>query len=120
MNILFVDDAPLLRQLYRLGLSRQGHRVLTAGGGVEAIAAVRGEDFDIIIMDLDMPRMNGWEAIHQIRALPKGKNSSIIIFTARHLLLSPDQIHQCGADGVLNKPLTPQELLSHVAQLVSH
>ena len=51
MNILFVDDKPTLRQLYRLGLKRYGHHVSTAGGGIEAIQAVRGENFDMIIMD---------------------------------------------------------------------
>jgi len=120
MNILFVDDKPVLRQLYRLGLKRYGHHVSTAGGGVEAIQAVRGENFDMIIMDLDMPHMNGWEAVRKIRALPRGKKVSIVIFTAKHLMLSPDQIHQTGADGVLIKPLTPQELLSHVSKMVIH
>lgn len=120
MNILFVDDKPVLRQLYRLGLKRYGHHVSTAGGGVEAIQAVRGENLDMIIMDLDMPQMDGWEAVSKIRTLPRGKKVSIVIFTAKHLLLSQDQIHQSGADGILNKPLTPQELLSYVSQMVIH
>jgi CheY-like chemotaxis protein len=120
MNILFVDDKPTLRHLYQLGLRRFGHHVSTAGGGIEAIQAVRGEDFDMIIMDLDMPRMNGWEAVRRIRALPHGKKSSIVIFTAEHLGLSQDQIHQCGADGVLTKPLTPKELLFYVSQMGFH
>jgi CheY-like chemotaxis protein len=120
MNILFVDDKPVLRQLYRLGLTRYGHHVSTAVGGVEAIQAVRGENFDMIIMDLDMPCMDGWEAVRKIRSLPRGKKVSIVIFTAKHLALSPDQIHQTGADGVLIKPLTPKELLSHVSQMVVH
>ena len=120
MNILFVDDKPTLRQLYRLGLKRYGHHVATADGGSEAIEAVREESFDIIIMDLDMPKMNGWEAVRKIRALPQGKKVSIVIFTAKHVVLSPDQIQEIGADGVLNKPLTPKELLSHVSQMVFH
>jgi len=119
MNILFVDDKPTMRQLYRLGLKRLGHHVSTAGGGSEAIQAVRGENFDMIIMDLDMPNMSGWEAVRRIRAMPHGKTVSIVIFTAKHLVLSPDQIHQSGADGVLNKPLTPKELLSNVSQMAS-
>ena len=120
MNILFVDDKPTLRHLYRLGLKRYGHHVSTAGGGSEAIQAVRGENFDMIIMDLDMPNMNGWEAVRKIRALPKGKKTSIVIFTAKHLVLSPDQISKSGADGVLSKPLTPKELLSHVSKMAVH
>ena len=120
MNILFVDDKPTLRQLYRLGLKRYGHHVATAGGGREAIQAVRGENFDMIIMDLDMPHMSGWEAVRKIRNLPHGKNAAIVIFTAKHLVLSPDQIEQSGVDGILNKPLTPKELLSNVSQLASH
>ncbi|MEO6908908.1 MAG: response regulator, partial [Abditibacteriaceae bacterium] len=120
MNILFVDDKPTLCQLYRLGLKRYGHHVSIAGGGSEAIQAVRGEKFDMIIMDLDMPSMNGWEAVRKIRALRKGKRVSIVIFTAKHLVLSPNQIQQNGADGVLSKPLTPKELLSHVSKIVIH
>lgn len=120
MHILFVDDKPTLRQLYRLGLKRYGHHVSTASGGIEAIQAVRGGNFDMIIMDLDMPRMNGWEAVRKIRALPRGEKIPIVIFTAKHLMLSPDQVHQTGADGVLIKPLTPQELLSYVSKMVVH
>jgi two-component system alkaline phosphatase synthesis response regulator PhoP len=120
MNILFVDDIPALRRLYQLGLSRQGHHVATAAGGGEAIQAVRGNVFDIIIMDLEMPRMNGWEAIRKIRALPQGQKTFIVIFTSAHLLLPPEQMHQKGADGILNKPLTPRELLTYVSQMGHH
>lgn len=118
MNILFVDDKPTLRQLYQLGLKRYGHHVLTASSGKEAIRAVRGEGFDIIIMDLDMPNMNGGMAIHQIRTLPHGKKPFVVIFTAKHVSLSANQVSQIGANIVLEKPLTPKELLSHVSKMV--
>ena len=120
MNILFVDDKPILRELYRLGLTRCGHCVATAGGGREAIQAVLGTNFDMIIMDVDMPKMNGWEAVRRIRALPHGKRAAIIIFTASNVTLSQNQIHKKGADGLLNKPLTPKELLSHASQMALH
>lgn len=120
MKILFVDDQATLRKLYQLGLTRQGHCVLTADGGRAAIHAVRGQNFDIIIMDMEMPQMNGWEAIQRIRKLPYGKKSSIIIFTAQHLVLSSEQIRQTGISGILNKPLTPGELWIHVSQMKRH
>jgi len=120
MNILFVDDQENLRLLYQLGLTQKGHRVFTAGGGHEAVLAVRGQSFDIIIMDLEMPHMDGWEAVQKIRTLPSGKNTSIIIFTSQPLVLSSHQIHQRGISGVLNKPLTPAELLTYVSQIVLH
>lgn len=117
MRILFVDDKADLRYLFQLGLAKPGHLVSTADDGMEAIAEIKAHDFDIIIMDIEMPRMNGWEAIRRIRTLPRGKKISIVIFTSKFLKLSPQQIQQSGANGILNKPMTPGEVLAYVSQM---
>jgi CheY-like chemotaxis protein len=81
MKILFVDDMPDTRMLFSIAFERQGHLTRAAADGMEAVEAVRGEPFDAIVMDVEMPRMNGWDATRHIRQMPNGQNVPILIFT---------------------------------------
>ena len=81
MKILFVDDAPDLRSLYSYAFRLEGHSTVLAANGVEAVEAVRGEAFDAIIMDVGMPRMNGYETARRIRARDWAGSAIIIAVT---------------------------------------
>ncbi len=82
MRILFVDDMRDTRELFRMALQLQGVETRLAEDGQEAVFAVREESFDAIIMDVEMPRMNGWDATRAIRLLENGRDIPIIMFTA--------------------------------------
>ncbi len=117
MKILFVDDAPDTRMLFSLAFEQQGHPTQVAADGMEAIEAVRNESFDAIIMDVEMPRMNGWEATRHIRQMANGQNSPILMFTGYTEELT--KVAEVGANGLALKPLLPQELLSRLMKLQS-
>jgi CheY-like chemotaxis protein len=120
MRILFVDDLSDTRELFRLALSLQGHAVHLAANGLEAVAAVQNNSgFDVIIMDIEMPEMNGWDAVRAIRNLPPGKDVPIVMFTAYGNGVTLKLAQQVGANSVLHKPISPQELISHVQQLAA-
>jgi CheY-like chemotaxis protein len=120
MRILFVDDLPDTRELFRLALSLQGHIVQLAANGIEAIAAVKNQEpFSVIIMDIEMPEMNGWDAVREIRTLPQGERVPIVMFTAYGNGVTLRLAQQVGANSVLHKPISPQELLSHVQQIAA-
>ena len=70
MRILFVDDAPDTRCLFDMAFKIEGHSTRLAADGAEAVQAVEEELFDAIVMDIEMPRMNGWVATDHIRHIP--------------------------------------------------
>lgn len=120
MRILFVDDLKDARELFRIAFSMQGHTVQLSANGLEAVAAVeRGGEFDVIVMDVEMPEMNGWDAVRTIRAMPRGANIPIVMFTAYGNGVTLKLAQEVGANGILHKPLSPQELISKVAQLAA-
>jgi CheY-like chemotaxis protein len=117
MRILFVDDVPDTRFIFRTSLELNGHKVRLAPDGAEAIAAVNEEPFDAIVMDLAMPELDGWTAISAIRQLPLGTDVPIIIFTAHFQRHLHERALQLGVNHVLQKPIAPSELLLALEQL---
>lgn len=118
MRILFVDDLEDARELFRLALSMHGHSVQLASNGREAVNLVQNsEPFDAVIMDVEMPEMNGWDAVRAIRSLPQGINLPIVMFTAYGSGVTQKLAEEAGADKVLHKPLSPHDVLAQVTQL---
>jgi CheY-like chemotaxis protein len=104
--VLVVDDVPANRLVTCAMLDAAGHEAIAVCDGAEAVAAVEREDFDAVLMDVQMPGMDGLEASRRIRALPAPRGRvPIIALTAAAL---PDQIEACraaGMDGHLAKPV---------------
>jgi len=117
MHILFVDDMPDTRDVFRIAFGIHGHQTRVAGNGFDAVSAVREEPFDVIIMDVEMPGMNGWETVRQIRELGNGHAVPIVMFTAYSSREDHDKAREAGANDVLQKPMLPQDLISYVEKL---
>ena len=117
MRILFVDDLPDTRDVFRLAFGIQGHSTRLASNGREAVEAVKEEAFDAIIMDVEMPEMNGFDAVRHIRDLEAGAHVPIIMFTAYGDQETSNKAGEVGADLLLHKPILPQELLSKIEGL---
>ncbi len=114
MRILFVDDVVENRQLFSLAFGMEGHTTRLAADGMEAVQAVSDELFDAIVMDVGMPRMDGWEATRRIRKMPQGATVPIYMFTGFSGDNDLDEAHKAGATGLLRKPLAPHRLLMHI------
>lgn len=111
MHILFVDDTSDTRDIFRLAFEMAGHTARLVSNGADAVQAVREELFDVIVLDVEMPRMNGWDAAHEIRALENGATVPIVMFTAHHGADEKRKAKRSGANFVLHKPVLPQEML---------
>lgn len=114
-TILVVDDTASLRRMVTSYLTQEGFRVVTAADGHEALLVARHEQPDLIILDLMMPNMGGYEFI---RAYTKGGEAPIIVLTAK--LEENDKVLglELGADDYVTKPFSPRELTARVrAQL---
>ena len=117
MKILFVDDVPDTRMLFSFAFEMHGHPTKVASDGVEAVEAVRNEAFDAIVMDVEMPRMSGWDATRHIRQMANGQNVPILMFTGYNE--DHSKALEAGANGLALKPLAPQELLSRIMKFQS-
>ena len=108
--MLIVDDSPDARALYREYLEFCGFRVETAADGEEALAKVRIEWPAVILMDLAMPKMDGWEAIRQLRADPTTIETPIVALSTFAFGDEPDRARAAGADLCLTKPCLPSQV----------
>jgi two-component system response regulator VicR len=117
--ILCVEDEPEMIDLIRLILGRRGFEVKGATGGVEGLKMVREEHPDLVLLDLMMPDMDGWEVYQQIKADEKTKNIPVIVVTAK--AQSIDKVlglHIAKVDDYIAKPFSPQDLLNSVEKVL--
>ncbi|MER3414743.1 MAG: hypothetical protein C4297_00820 [Gemmataceae bacterium] len=112
LRILLAEDSPTNQKLVVSLLHKRGHVVVVAGTGAEAVAAVSRQPFDVILMDLQMPDMDGLDATRAIRKLEEGsgRHTPIIALTAHALKGDKERCLQAGMDGYLAKPLRAVEL----------
>ena len=105
--VLVVDDSDDARMLYGDYLEMSGFRVVTADNGEQAIAAARAEWPAVILMDVSMPKTDGWDAIQRLRADPLTADIPIVVLSAFALGPEPLRAREAGADLCLSKPCLP-------------
>ena len=111
LQILVAEDNPVNRQLVVRLLERRGHRTTVAATGREVLAALDQRRFDVVLMDIEMPEMDGVAATRAIRERePAGQHLPIVALTAHALKGSRERYLNAGMDAYLAKPLDPQEL----------
>ena len=114
-RILVVDDEERIRQMIKKYANFEGHEVVEAADGMEAVKLCKEQDFDIVIMDVMMPELDGFSACREIR---KFKNVPMLMLSARGE--EYDKIHgfELGIDDYVVKPFSPKELMMRVAAIV--
>lgn len=113
-KILVVDDNFQNRELARATLEDEGHDVVLAIDGTEALAAFEREHPDCVLLDVRMPGLDGFAVCTRIRALPEGRDVPIVFLTALRDIDTFDQALRAGGDDFLTKPVRPTELLVRV------
>ena len=118
-SILCIEDETEMIDLIRLILGRRGYEVRGAPSGIEGLKMIRESKPDLILLDLMMPQMDGWEVYQQIKAEEKTRNIPVIVVTAK--AQSIDRVlglHIAKVDDYIAKPFSPQELLSSVEKVL--
>jgi signal transduction histidine kinase/CheY-like chemotaxis protein len=112
LRVLVTEDNPVNQRLIVRLLEKRGHRVALADNGRQALAALEKESFDLVLMDVQMPEMDGFEATSAIRTREKsiGSHQTIIALTAHAMKGDREECLARGMDGYLTKPIRPQEL----------
>jgi len=117
-RILCIEDEPEMIDLIRLILGRKGFDVHGASGGIEGIKQVREMKPDLVLLDLMMPDMDGWEVYQQMKAEPTTREIPVIVVTAKAQNIDKVLgLHIAKVDDYIAKPFSPQELLDSVEKV---
>ena len=117
-RILVVDDEADIVALVAYHLAKSGYRVSTAGSGTEALDAARRERPALIVLDLMLPGISGYEVLEQLRASDATRDIAVLMLTARREEADRIQGLSLGADDYLTKPFSPQELVLRVGAIL--
>jgi pilus assembly protein CpaE len=118
-KILIVDDDLDTLRLVGLMLQHQGYRIAAASGGIQAITLAQSEKPDLILLDIMMPEMDGYEVARKLRTDPATNSMPIIMFTAKTQVDDKVAGFEAGADDYLTKPTQPRELFAHVKAVLA-
>jgi CheY-like chemotaxis protein len=118
-KVLIVDDDVQTLRLVGLMLERQGYKILAANTGSQAIQMARTEHPDVIVLDIMMPDMDGYEVTRRLRQDAETSNIPILMFTAKSQVEDKVSGYESGADDYLTKPIHPAELTAHLRALLS-
>jgi CheY-like chemotaxis protein len=117
-KILIVEDNPENWDMLSRRLTRRGFKVVVARDGVEGVAMSRSESPDVILMDMNLPGLDGWEATRQIRATPETKALPIIALTAHGMPTDRARSLESGCDDHHTKPVDLTALLAQIEALL--
>jgi CheY-like chemotaxis protein len=120
LRVLLAEDNVVNQKLGVRLLEKRGHLVVVVGSGREALAALRREHFDVVLMDVQMPEMDGLEATAAIRAEEEqtGKHLPILAMTAHAMKGDRELCLKAGMDGYVAKPIQPSELFDAIERVV--
>lgn len=116
-KILAVDDEKHIVKLVQVNLERQGYEVVTANDGKEALQKVEEEHPDLLVLDVMMPYMDGFEVLQNLRRNPSTRDIPVIMLTAKAQDADVFKGWQSGVDCYLTKPFNPMELISFVKRI---
>ncbi len=118
-RILVIDDEPDSIDILKMVLSSVGAIVLTAANGEEGLTIFRREDVKLVLTDLSMPEMDGWQLLDLIREGENGKRTPIIALTAHAMTGDRERVMMVGFDGYLSKPLKIFTLLADLEECLN-
>jgi two-component system, sensor histidine kinase and response regulator len=118
IRVLVAEDNPTNQQVAQAILTGAGIAVTIANNGEEAVRAIAEGTFDAVLMDVQMPRMNGYEATRQIRRLPHGASIPIVAMTAHAMKGDEEKCLEAGMDGYISKPVNQDRLFATLWRLL--
>jgi CheY-like chemotaxis protein len=121
LNVLLAEDSAVNQKLAAAVLGRAGHQVIIANDGLEAVEAHANNSFDLVLMDIQMPHMDGFEATRRIRDRERetGEHVPIVAMTAHALVGDRERCLAAGMDDYIAKPIYAKQLIATIERLVN-
>jgi two-component system, cell cycle response regulator DivK len=117
-RVLLVDDYPDAREMYCEYLEFSGFDVVEAANGLEALERAAEESPDIILMDLSLPIMDGWEATRRLKADPRTAGIPVVALTGHALAGISEGAKKAGCDAFVTKPCLPDDLVKEIRKVL--
>ena len=118
-RILVVEDQEDNRQILRDLLTKNGYEIIEAENGEEALIAVEKQRPDLIVMDIQLPILDGYEATRRIKANPELRSIPIIVVTSYALSGDETKAREAGCDAYVTKPYSPRQLLAKIREYLA-
>lgn len=117
-KILVADDSDMMRKIARMSLQKGGHEIIEAKDGSEAVQLASSEMPQLVLLDAEMPVMDGWEASKAIKSDAKTSCIPVLMCTGHDLSEEADTLKACLADGYVIKPYNPDALLAKIQEAI--
>jgi CheY-like chemotaxis protein len=117
-KILVVEDNEMNRDMLSRRLERRGYEVIVAVDGEEGVARAKAESPDLVLMDMSLPVLDGWEATQQLKATPETKSIPIVALTAHAMSGDREKALEAGCDDFDTKPIDLPRLLGKIESLL--
>jgi len=118
-KILIADDRSEVVELVKVTLEGEGYQTIDASDGREALEKIKREKPDLILLDIIMPRMDGFEVLSKVKKDPKTKDIPIIMLTAKGQKSDQEKGEELGATGYIIKPFSPSALLKRIEEILA-
>ena len=115
---MLVDDEEVIRLLVRTTIEREDYELLEAKDGEEALAIVREQHPDLVLLDVGMPKLDGFAVVQAIKSDPRTRDTIVVMLTAHGREVDRDQGLRLGADLYFTKPFSPLQLLRTLRELL--
>ena len=118
-KILIADDSEMMRKVAKMSVEKGGHSVVEAKDGQEAVSLAKSELPHLIMLDAEMPEMDGWEACKAIKADPATAGIPVLMCTGHDLSEESEQLKDSGANGYVSKPYNTVKLLEKIKEVLN-
>ncbi|MBA4794210.1 response regulator [Phenylobacterium sp.] len=118
-TVLTIDDSRTMREMLNMALVQAGYRVLQAVDGVEGLEVLRAEGADVVITDINMPRLDGFGVIEGVRADPSHRATPILVLTTESDATKKERARAAGATGWIVKPFNPTKLVDAIRRVAA-
>jgi two-component system alkaline phosphatase synthesis response regulator PhoP len=119
-RILVVDDEIYIVHILDFSLGMEGYEVLTALDGEQALEKARAEKPDLIVLDIMMPKLDGYETCKRLKADPETKDVPVILLSAKGRNVDQKVGFEVGADDYITKPFSPRKLVERINAILGH
>jgi two-component system, OmpR family, alkaline phosphatase synthesis response regulator PhoP len=117
-KVLVVDDEVYILHILDFSLGAEGYEVVTAANGEQAIEKAINEKPDLIVMDIMMPKLDGYETCKRLKEMPETKSIPILLLTAKGRDVDRQKGFDVGADDYITKPFSPNKLINRVQEIL--
>jgi twitching motility two-component system response regulator PilG len=119
-TVLIVDDSPTIRRLVEITLSREGYQVISAVDGQDGLDKIMEEPPDLVLLDITMPRLNGYQLCKAIKENKNTANIPVIMLSGKDDVADKEMGRKVGSSGYITKPFEPDELVEYVREYTNH